>query len=74
MAGGQNFGFPVFLNYSGSDPLSDCFYDFVYLNTNQDNYQTIVATLLSDDYQHKSVLLHASKESSGFCRIDEVER
>lgn len=73
VAGGQNKGFRVYLKNKDTDPLSSCSYSFAYIDANHDNYQVVVSTLLSSYYQNKTVKLHTTKESTGFCRIDEVE-
>ena len=73
VAGGMNYGFRVFLNSSGADQLNGCNYDFAYLNTNHDNYQAVVATLLSSYNDGKTVTLHMSKDPNGFCTINEIE-
>jgi hypothetical protein len=73
VADGQNYAFRVYLLDNGSDPLSSCVFNFAYVNASNNNYQAIVSTLLSSYAQKKPVLLHAYKENSGFCRIDEIE-
>lgn len=73
VAGGQNKGFRVYLKNKDTDPLSSCSYSFAYIDASHDNYQAAVSTLLSSYYQSKPVKLHATKEPTGFCRIDEVE-
>lgn len=73
VAAGQNYGFRVFISNSGGNPLSSCVMGFAYVNVSHTNYQAIVATVLSNYAQRRPVKLHAFKEDSGFCRIDEIE-
>jgi hypothetical protein len=73
VAAGQNYGFRVFISNASGNPLSGCVMGFAYVNVSHTNYQAIVATILSNYAQHRPVKLHAFKEDSGFCRIDEIE-
>lgn len=73
LAGGTNYAFRVNLSANGQDPLSDCTYNFAFLNVSHDNYPAIVATLLTSYAQNKPVTLVVSKDANGFCAIDYIE-
>ena len=70
LSGGSNSAFRIYLSQAGVDQLSQCQYDFAYLNTSDDNYQAKVASLLTAYSLKKTVTLQGIvTESNGFCRI-----
>lgn len=60
-----NYAFRVQLD----NAMTDCVYQFAYINANFDNYQAYVAGLLSAYYTGRPVYLYYNVDSSGYCGI-----
>ena len=71
LARANNFAFRVYLRNGGSDALSSCNYSFAFMNTDDDNYQAKVATLLSAQAQRQTVNVVFDRDAAGWCRIVE---
>lgn len=73
LSGTGNYPFRIQLSQAGVDQLSTCAGSFAYLETTQSNYEAYVAALLSRYVQRETIIVFFTKNSSGFCQINEFK-
>lgn len=66
-----NYSFRVHITSNGVNQLSDCTANFAFFSTNNPNYDAYVAALLTSYSLQRPVSLTITKQSDGFCRIEE---
>jgi hypothetical protein len=64
---GNNYGFRVYL--SGAPKLCGNGNDWAYVNIDDSNYNTVVASLMSAHMAGRRVTLYTNRNSSGYCQI-----
>lgn len=69
LSGAYNYAFRVTLRNNGADVLSGCTGGFAFMNTDDDNYQAKVTSLLSAQAQHLTINATISKDAAGWCRL-----
>ncbi|WP_019605310.1 hypothetical protein [Teredinibacter turnerae] len=69
VAGGENFGFRVFLSGITDMCSSSGGVNWAYLNASDSNYDVFVAVLLASCAMDSAVTLYTKRDSSGFCHI-----
>ena len=69
LCGPTNYAFRIYLN---GKPISGCNAGFLYMNTNNGNYQAYVATLLTAYSAQKTITVQYVLDSGGFCAIGDL--
>lgn len=67
-----NYAFRIYLDTPATLP-GPCNYNFIYIDTNNGNYQAYVSTLLLAYSTNKKITVTYSIDANGLCQLQEFE-